>query len=331
MDPLTHTLTGLALSRAGLNRRSLYATPILLLAANAPDIDIVTLAGGGVSYFHYHRAITHSFFAIPFLALLPLLVVRPWARKPFNWKWAYLVSVIGVLSHLLLDWMNAYGIRFLLPFSSGWYRLDIASLVDVWIWAALLMALLAPALARLVSSEIGARPGSGRGWAIAALSFLLLYGCGRYLLHERAVATLDSRLYEGAVPARVAAFPRSANPFRWSGLVETTGFYSPLDVDLLGGFDPDSGRVLYKPEPSPREAAAAAAARRTEAFWVFLDFSQYPYWRFTPADHPEDAIRVEVMDLRFGEPPHSRFVATAIVDSTGRVLQSGFAYAPREQ
>ena len=331
MDPLTHTLTGLALSRAGLNRRSVHATPILLLAANAPDIDIVTLAGGSASYLHYHRSITHSFFAIPFLALLPLLLVRPWARQRFDWKWAYLVSVIGVLSHLLLDWTNAYGIRFLLPFSNRWYRLDIANLVDVWIWAVLLMALLAPALARLVSSEIGARPGSGRGWAIAALSFLLLYGCGRYLLHERALATLDSRVYAGAVPARVAAFPRAASPFRWDGLVETDQFYSLLDVNLLGGFDPDSGRVLYKPEPVRREAAAAAAARRTEAFRVFLNFSQYPYWRFTPADHPEDAIRVDVMDLRFGAPPHPRFVATAVVDREDRVVQSGFAYAPREQ
>ncbi len=221
MDPLTHTLTGLALSRAGLNRLNAYATPILLLAANAPDIDIAALAGGSVSYLHYHRYITHAFFAIPFLAWLPVLVVRLFARKPFDWKWAYLVSVLGVLTHLLMDWTNAYGIRFLLPFSSRWYRLDILSLVDLWIWAVLLIALLAPALARLVSSEIGARPGSGRGWAIVALSFLLLYSCGRFLLHERALATLDSRLYEGAVPVRVAAFPRADSPFRWAGLVET--------------------------------------------------------------------------------------------------------------
>jgi inner membrane protein len=331
MDPLTHTLTGLALSRAGLNRRSAYATPILLLAANAPDIDIAALAGGSVSYLHYHRYITHAFFAVPFLAWLPVLVVRLWAKKPFDWKWAYLVSVLGVLTHPLLDWMNPYGVRFLLPFSSRWYRLDILSLGDVWIWAVLLSALLAPALARLVSSEIGARPGSGRGWAVAALSFLLLYSCGRDLLHERALATLDSRLYDGMEPVRVAAFPRAASPFRWAGLVETAQFYSILDVNLLGEFDPTAGRVLYKPEPGPREAAAAAAARKTEAFRVFLNFSQYPYWRFTPADHPEDAIGVDVMDLRFGAPPHQRFVATAIVDRTGRVVRSGFAYQPRER
>src|ERR1043165_1620564 len=45
MDPLTHTATGLFLSRAGLNRWTPLATPILLLAANAPDIDIGGVGG----------------------------------------------------------------------------------------------------------------------------------------------------------------------------------------------------------------------------------------------------------------------------------------------
>jgi len=35
MDPLTHTATGLFLSRIGLKRWTPLATPILLLAANA--------------------------------------------------------------------------------------------------------------------------------------------------------------------------------------------------------------------------------------------------------------------------------------------------------
>ena len=60
MDPLTHTATGLLLSRAGLNRWTPLATPILILAANAPDIDVVTAAGGSLNYLHYHRHLTHS-------------------------------------------------------------------------------------------------------------------------------------------------------------------------------------------------------------------------------------------------------------------------------
>ena len=331
MDPLTHTLTGLALSRAGLNRRSAYATPILLLAANAPDADILAYLGGPVAYFHYHRHITHSLAAIPFMALLPVLLVRLFARKPFDWKWAYLVSLAGVATHPLLDWMNAYGVRMFLPFSGEWLRLDIASLVDLWIWAALLVAALAPLLGKLVSSEIGARPGSGRGIAIFALCFIALYGAGRYVLHSRAVAVLDSRIYDGLAPVRAAAFPNAANPFRWTGLVETAPAYSLFDLNLLGEFDPGEGRTLYKAEPGPAELAAAEAARRTVPFKVFLDFSAYPLWRFKTIEDPKPELHVEVMDLRFGRPPNPRFVADATVDPAGRVEQSGFSYQPRSR
>lgn len=329
MDPITHTLTGLALSRAGLNRLSAHATPVLLLAASAPDIDIVTAPWGALNYLHYHRHITHALVMIPAMAFLTLLVVRPFVRKPFAWGWTYLVALVGVASHPLLDWMNAYGIRLFLPFSDRRCELDIASLPDFWMLGVLALAAVAPWFSRLVNSEIGARPGSGRGWAIAALCFLVLFSCGRYLLHERALAVLDARIYDGQAPERVAALPGPLNPFRWRGLVETEPFYEVFDVNLLGEFDPAGGQLLYKPEPDARQSAAAEAARRTEAFRVFLDFARYPYWRFTPLEEPPNGIRVEVTDLRFGMPPRGGFAVRAVVDGAGHVVESGFGFRPR--
>src|SRR5436853_2726722 len=118
MDNLTHTAVGLFLSRAGLGRWTPLATPILLLAANAPDIDIVSTAGGSLNYLHYHRHLTHSLLAMPLMALLPVLLVRLIARKPVHWLGAWAAATIAVASHLLLDFTNSYGIRLLLPFSS---------------------------------------------------------------------------------------------------------------------------------------------------------------------------------------------------------------------
>ena len=91
-----------------------------------------------------------------------------------GWKAAYVLSLIGVASHLLLDWTNAYGVRFLLPFSSRWFHLDLNNIVDLWIWGVLAVACIGPLLGRLVSSEIGARSGSGRGLAIFALAFFVM-------------------------------------------------------------------------------------------------------------------------------------------------------------
>ncbi len=331
MDTITHTLTGIVMSRAGLKRWSPYATPILLLAANAPDIDMVTLLAGPTNCLHYHRGIMHSFFAMPLLALLAVLLVRSFARKPFNWKGAYGVAVLGVLSHLLLDWMNSFGIRLLLPFSSKWLSLDLFNIADLWIWIVLLLAILIPSFTSLVNREIGAKTGSGRAIAIAALCFVVLYGFGRFLMHERSIMILDSRLYGGTAPLRVAAFPNGVNPFRWRGLAETSRFYQIEDVEALGEFDPAAGRVYYKPEANAAETTAAGAARRTEPFRVFLDFSKYPMWSFAPESQLDNALRVNVGDLRFGDPPTTKFVVSAIVEPGGRVVQSAFRYGSRNR
>lgn len=326
MDPLTHTATGLFLGRIGLKRWTPRAMPILLLAANAPDIDILTAAGGPLNYLHFHRHLTHSLAAMPLMAILPVLLVRWAGRKPVRWLGAWLAALAAVATHLLLDYTNMYGIRLLLPFSGDWLRLDLTSVIDLWIWAVLLLSVAGPFVSRLVGSEIGsraARPAHyGRGFAWFALAFLLLYNCGRGVLHARAVAVLDSRLYEQTAPLRVAALPNAANPLLWRGIVETRDFYAVEDFNLAGEFDPTRAAVFRKPGPD----AAMEAAARTEAFRRFADFSQFPLWRVSPASEPENGRTVELLDMRFGTPREPGFVATALVDERNRVLKSSFSF-----
>ena len=99
MDPLTHTVTGLFLGRAGLKRWTPQAAPILMLAANAPDIDIVAFAGGPLNYLHYHRHLTHAIAAMPVMAILPVLLVRAVSRQPIRWAGAFAAAFIAVASH----------------------------------------------------------------------------------------------------------------------------------------------------------------------------------------------------------------------------------------
>ncbi len=319
MDNVTHTLTALALSRAGLNRVSPRAGWILVVAANAADLDILFRSRGLIEYLNYHRQATHSWPAVPLVAALAVLLVRLAGRRPLPWLRAYAVALAGAATHPLLDWCNVYGVRWLAPFSDQWFHGDIFYVVDVCLWVALIAAFAAPAISRLVSSEIGARPAPGRWAAIAALCFFALYGMARWQLHERAIAVLDSRVYPGGVPLRVAAFPGPLNPFRWTGLVEGETYYTLYSVDLLGEFDPMAGRTLFKHEPDP----ALEAARRTRFFQDYLRFARYPYWRVTPIDDPEGGRKVEVMDLRFGI---ARFMATAIVDDKLEVRRTWFAF-----
>ena len=326
MDPLPHTATGLFLSRVGLKHWSPLATPILMLAANAPDIDALAGLGGSLNYLHYHRHLTHALVGMPLMALLPIVAVRAVARKPVRWWGAFAAALIAVATHLLLDWTNVYGIRLLLPFSAEWQRLDLTSVVDLWIWSVLLLAVLGPFVGKLVGSEITSGAGRerhpGRGFAIFALTFLLLYNCGRAVLHARAVAVLDSRMYQDSTPLRVAAAPDPANPMRWRGLVETGDFYAAEDVNLAGDFDPTRGAIFHKPEPDP----ALAAAGRTADFQEFLRFSQFPLWRLSPVPEPENGKLVEVLDMRFGTPLAPGFMVSALVSSRLEVIQTWFQW-----
>jgi inner membrane protein len=323
MDNLTHSLTGLALSRAGLNRGLKHPAWLLLLAANAPDIDVVTGIAGAAPYLDHHRGLTHSFLLLPVMALLPVVIMSLFSRgERYPWGRAYLASCIGVLSHVLLDWTNVYGVRLLAPLTWEWYRLDITHVVDLWLWTILLLSFAGPLISRLVSSEIGAKPSKGTGAAIAALALMLLYDGSRYVLHQRAIATLEARIYQGEAPSRTAAFPHFANPLLWTGLVEGESFYSLHDLNLLLDFDPGAGQIFYKPELSQ----AIQNVGKTEPFRVFLEFSQFPLFRMLPAAQPEGAFWVDAMDLRFGPPSDPRFVASALVDSAGRVLESKFTF-----
>ena len=331
MDNLTHSLVGLALSRAGLNRLTTQATAILLLAANAPDIDVVSAAGGSLAYLHYHRHLTHSLLMAPVMALLPVLLVRLVSRKPIAWHLAYLVSLVGVASHLALDLTNIYGVRLLLPFSARWLRLDLTSVVDPWIWTALLLAVIAPALSRLVAGEIGAsgagsRPAQpGRTPALLALAFIFLYNGTRAVVHQRALAILDSRIYLGAAPLGIAAFPDTFNPLAWRGLVEGSRFYALFDLNVRKQFDPTTGPFFYRAEDSP----ALRRASETEPFKIFGAFAQYPIWTVTPISDPPNGSRVQLTDMRFGSPRRGGFKAIAILDSQQRVVSSWFSFTAR--
>jgi inner membrane protein len=326
MDNITHTAIGLFLARAGAGKWSPRATAILLVAANAPDIDVIAGLGGQVAYLHYHRGIAHALIAMPVLALLSVALVRLVGRKALYWPGALAAAMLGVASHLLLDWTNVYGIRMLLPFSGRWLRLDTTAILDPWILMIAAMALAGPFLARMVGSEIasgGGRPRHhGRAAAVCALLAVVALDCGRFILHARAVAVLDARTYQGETPTRVAAMPDPLNPLRWRGVVETPAFYAVADVDVAGDFDPTRAQILYKPDADP----ALEAAARTPVFREFLGFNQYPLWRVTPAPALDGGKLVELYDLRFGTPAAPGFQATALVDAGLRVVDTRFGF-----
>jgi inner membrane protein len=147
MDNLTHSLVGLTLAKAGLERLSPGATALCVLAANAPDVDVaVLLFRDRWDYLQHHRGITHSIVGVCLLAVaLPIvfylvdrLIAQLRKRAPQVKLPALLVaSAIATATHPFLDWTNNYGIRFLLPWNPKWFYGDFAFVIDPYFWMVL--------------------------------------------------------------------------------------------------------------------------------------------------------------------------------------------------
>jgi inner membrane protein len=322
MDNLTHSLVGLTLARCGFDREQ-GSVAMLVLAANIPDIDAYNFFTDSLSYLEVHRGYTHALVFVPLVALLPIAIVcairgKRLARGPFLWMW--FGSTLAVLSHVLMDWTNPYGVRMLLPFSGRWLRLDITNIVDPIIWLILIATLAASSLAALVSSEIGGRKytGPARAWAFLALLTVAGYEAYRWTSHERALLAMTVRLYNDEPPKHVYAFPAGGS-LRWRGLVEGEKFYFEVPVEFSGAFDMRDGEFDYKPGHAP----ALDAARATRTFRIFEKFNQVPLYRLYPL---VDAMRVELIDLRFGSIKTPGFKAMALVEPDGRIADVGFGF-----
>jgi inner membrane protein len=308
MEPVTHFLIGGCISRAGLNRKTGLATLTLVLAAEAPDIDIVAYIGGPVFGLAHHRGFTHTLLGAPLVAALTLalvygiyrLMVRRGKRPRLDpdWKLLYLYALFSCLIHIGLDFMNNYGVRPFAPFHPRWYSWDIVFILDPIILGLLATGLAVPGLFALITEEVSGqkRRFRGRGGAVFALVCIAALVFVRDFEHRRAVNALESLTYADEEPLRASAYPSPLNPFIWHGVVETHSFFEQTIVDASAGkVDPDNTAVIrYKPEETP----VTLAAKKSYLGRIYLDWAQYPLVEADPLPDKNGYI-VRFMDLRF--------------------------------
>lgn len=322
------------MGRAGLNRKTAYATLAAVLAAEAADMDILWGLAGPVEELKHHRGITHTFVAAPVVAGVvvgAVWLLDRWKRRrrdgkatvadegmkaprvAVRWGWLYFTALLAALSHLFLDWTNNYGLRPFYPFNGRWYEGSFVFIAEPVLWGLLLMAMVLPWLLGLADREIGARrkPFRGQGWAIFALTGMVLVWGWRWAEHGRALALLENTQVTSAPVKRMTAEPYPVNPFRWHAILETAGYYQKAEVNTqTGSVDSDPQRdVLYKPPVT----AATEAAKRTLLGRVYLDWGawavvedvgQEPVAGMEPPRLPAGRTwtTVEFRDLRFDYP-----------------------------
>lgn len=209
MDNLTHSIAGMLLAEAALQRatRQGHAAPRGLIYAasicanNLPDLDFVLtpLTEGKLGYLLHHRGHTHTVLIGLVMALSQAAIASMWLRRRGRTDWAVtgrlvaFTSCVGVIVHLLLDFGNNYGVHPFWPVDSRWFYGDTTFIIEPWWWSfggAALFPLMHSRVAKGVQLVIWAL-GAGMAWLLPLPLEAGIYGS---VLGALSISTMLLRL-----------------------------------------------------------------------------------------------------------------------------------------
>jgi inner membrane protein len=332
MDPLTHTLVGANLGSTALGRKTRLAGAALIIGANLPDVDSVLYFTGHTDLaLGFRRGWTHGILAIvvlPFILTAALLIydrLRPKESHPANPRWLLVLSAVGVLTHPFLDWLNNYGMRWLMPFRSDWSYGDSVYIMDPLLWLVLGVGWLANrpptrwlaggwlfftvavgwvvaqrstaylAIVGLVSLILLASLlwRSPRSLSAAALIIAFAYIGGRLAIHAATVEKVSSsmRPETGSITS-VMASPHPLDPTRWDVVVQTSEGYRFGRYSWRGGGLALAPEILPLPVPSPEWEMA----RSDPSVRGFMTWMRFPWYEI---ERTPQSTRVLVHDARY--------------------------------
>ncbi len=380
MDPLTHTLVGASLAATGLKRKTVLGTATLLIAANLPDIDGVCQLMGTDAGLGGRRGHTHGVLALlllPVLLAAVMFVIAQWwerrqqkrkadleevdtpapAGPAVSFRWLWLLSAIGVASHPLLDWMNSYGVRTLMPFSARWFYGDALFIIDPVVWllagAAVVLAwgrsklaavgwmLLALATTAVVvvpqvtppSAKllwcVGAglvgylrvrdKPPNPKPTALICLSLLVLY-IGTMLLgtHNAHRKTIQWLQRNGMQAQMVVATPLPARPLAREVIVKMENAYHYFEVSAFADASP---RPTRAPLPEGEKTPAVLAALAAPGVQGFVHWMRLPAFEQRKT---ATGYEVTLLDARYAHSSGARLGRTKVdLDHNLRVISPG--------
>jgi inner membrane protein len=195
------------------------------------------------------------------------------------------LSYAGVLSHVLLDFLNNYGVRLLMPFSGRWFYGDALFIIDPWLWLTLGAGVL------LARRKIGGRSSAARVSLVVAavyvVAMLVSAQAARNVVQEtwRAERGRDARaLMVGPLPV---------TPLHKQVIVDAGDHYE------TGTFAWFPRRVTFDPDVVPKRdglPSVLVARNSDQRMRGMLVWSRFPFFAVDPAP---GGVRVTVRDMRF--------------------------------
>jgi inner membrane protein len=292
VDPICHTLVGASLGATGLEKKTRYARTTLIIAVNLPDIDGLSHFWG-VAAYAFRRGITHGIPAMLVLPVLLAVVMRALALRRSvsgaspraSFRWLLILSAIGVASHPALDWLNTYGMRWLMPMVDRWFYGDTLFIIDWIVWVILIGGLVTSRWLNREKLRWFQRP------ACAALALMLTYVGASFVLTQLAEqAVLDS--LKDDPPRRLMASPVPLNPLERAVVLDYGSEYrfGTVSFSARPRIEWDE-EVITKGDP----VASERATRSREGRW-FLSWARFPY---SVVEQREESTIIYLADARY--------------------------------
>jgi len=357
VDPLAHTLVGANIGATPLGRKTRLSAAAAVIGANAPDIDIFAYWFGSDFGTGFRRGWTHGVLALvvlPFVVTAVLvafdtirlrLLSQEQDLPAIEPRGLLVVSAISILTHPTLDWLNNYGMRWLMPFDGTWFYGDSVFIVDPWLWAILGSAWLAGKKRSiaifatwLLFSTAAALVVSNRSTsyvpvvvAVGALSLVALlwephsestrsrlpiFGLGMaavliggmLTLHALSVSRVRTLLESDGFSHvdRLMVGPAPLNPLRWEIVAQLPGEYR------WGAFDWRDNTLTLNPKSLPVPSAGPEWDRVSHHPLIvgYMSWVRFPWYEI---ERTPEGIRVHVMDARYTRRRTDGFGGTSVL------------------
>lgn len=362
MDPLAHTLFGATMAEAGLKRKTALATATLIIGANIPDIDALAMFVSEDYALWFRRGWTHGILALmiwPFFLTgimigIDRLIEKRMRRQnrkregpPMRPIMLLGIAFLGVWSHPLLDLLNTYGVRLLMPFSDTWFYGDTLFIIDPWFWllagAGVVLArseswfgisgwiVLGTAVTALITTAdvvpfflkviwliglsaiiivrwSGRHRGATQPIAFTLLAILLLYIAFMITGSKLTASQARAQLTDGGSEiSQVMANPLPARIFIRTGIAASETHYYRFKINWLR---PESFELDGEPIPIEEPDTIVEAALSSPDIRGFRNWMRFPAYEVEPLD---DGWKVVIRDLRYVHPEQEVDVGIGMV------------------
>ena len=221
MDPLSHAIIGL--STFSIFQPAALTNPACIgaiIGSVAPDFDIITRIKGDYVYLRHHRVESHSVPGAMAISLIIALLLSVFYSQSAFYQ-TFFWTMMGTLSHILMDLFNSYGVAILYPINKRKYTLNLLMIYD-------------PVILSLCIYIVFLNKRRMTEYILLLMIFmgyLSIKAFEKYRLKE----SLHRHFGEDYNIEDINVMPSTLNPFKWDYIVNTSCHYIVGEIGSIKG------------------------------------------------------------------------------------------------